>query len=169
MAIDPCALRQITIGTAGLTNLTILGGSSRNWCIRSLENRKRNNERTAYGTPKNLGNRVYNPTLRWTLEDAYVVFTDLTLLEAYIVTHNTNQDTVFTLQDENDRMYTGFGTWHNKTIVPDSTVTDASTGLSRAYYSCNAFLDLTQDKYYEVVGEGLVSLKGWSFMEVATN
>ena len=167
MAINLCTPRKITIATSGLSNLVISAGSSRNWCVRSLENRKRNNERTAYGTPKSLGNKVYKPTLRWTIEDAYVDFSDLTLLEAYIVTHQTTPARLFTLQDENDRLYTGMGAWHNKSIVADSTITEG--GLSRAFYACNTYLDLQQDKYFEVVGADLVSLKGWQFMEVATN
>lgn len=167
MTINLCLPRKITIATSGLSNLVLTAGSSRNWCVRSLENRKRNNERTAYGTPKSLGNKVYKPTLRWTIEDAYVAFSDLTLLEAYIVTHQTNPATLFTLQDENDRLFTGMSSWHNKSIVADSTITEG--GLSRAFYAYNTFLDLQQDKYYEVVGAGLVSIKSWSFMEVATN
>ena len=161
-----CLPRKITIGYGGL-NLVITGGSSSNWCVRSLENRKRNNERTAYGTPKSLGNKVYKPTLRWLLEDAYITQSQLPILEFYIATHQASPATIFTIQDEFDRILTTLGAWHNKTIVPDSTVT--ANGLSSAFYSCNAYLDLTADKYYESVGTDTVAVRGWNFMEVATN
>ena len=162
-----CQLRKITIGVSGLPNLVITEGSSSNWCVRSLENRKRNNERTSYGTPKILGNRNYRPTLRWLLEDAYVSAAQLSILENYIAIHQNAPSTIFTIQDEFDRMVNSMGAWHSKTLVPDSTVTES--GLSSSFYSCNAYLDLTGDKYYESVGADTVAIKGWSFMEVATN
>jgi hypothetical protein len=157
-----CTPRKITIGYGG-SNVVITGGSSSNWCVRSLENRKRNSDRTAYGTPKSLGNKIYKPTLRWLLEDAYVSAAQLGPLETFIFLHQANPAILFTVQDEFDRMYTGMGAWHNKTIVPDSTVGEA------AFYSCNAYLDLTGDKYYESVGADTVAIRGWSFMEAATN
>jgi hypothetical protein len=168
MTVNLCSLRKLTIGLTGLPNLVITGGASQNWCVRSLENRKRNNERTAYGTPKSLGNKVYKPTFRWLLEDAYVTTSQLPILEFYIATHQATPATVFTVQDEFERMLYAFGAYHSKTIVTDSTVT-TTDGLSSSFYACNAWLDLASDKYYESVGEGLVSVKGWSFMEVATN
>lgn len=160
---NPCLPRKITIGAPSQPNLIITGGSSSNWCVRSLENRKRNNERTAYGTPKSLGNKNYKPTFRWLLEDAYVSQSQLATLESYIAIHQSTPATVFTIQDEFDRMITAFGAWHNKSLVPDSTVGDSS------FYSCNAYLDLTGDKYYESVGGDTVAIRGWSFMEVAVN
>lgn len=162
-----CPLRKITIGLSPLPNLVITEGSSSNWCVRSLENRKRNNERTAYGTPKSLGNKSYKPTFRWLIEDAYVSVSQLAILESYIAAHQTNPATIFTVQDEFDRMIAAFGAYHSKTIVPDSTVT--ADGISSSFYSCNAYLDLTGDKYYESVGADIVAIRGWSFMEVATN
>ena len=42
-------------------------------------------------------------------------------------------------------------------------------GVSSSFYSCNAYLDLTGDKYYESVGADTVAVRGLSFMEVATN
>lgn len=91
----------------------------------------------------------------------------LPILESYIATHQTTPATVFTVQDEFEWMLNAFGAYHSKTIVADSTVT--VDGLSSSFYACNAYLDLASDKYYESVGEGLISVKGWGFMEVATN
>ena len=162
-----CLPRKITIGLSPLPNLVITSGSSSNWCVRSLENRKRNNERTAYGTPKSLGNKVYKPTFRWLLEDAYISGSQLPILESYIAYHQVTPATIFTVQDEFDRILSTLGTWHSKTLVADSTVT--ADGLSSSFYSCNAYLDLTGDKYYESVGADTVAIRGWSFMEVATN
>lgn len=158
-----CLPRKITIAAPSLPNLVITGGASSNWCVRSLENRKRNNDRTPYGTPKSLGNKIYKPTYRWLIEDAYINQSQLTTLENYIAIHQNNPATIFTVQDEFDRIVSAIGAWHNKTIVPDSTVDGA------AYYSCNAYLDLTGDKYYETVGADTVAIRGWSFMEVAVN
>lgn len=167
MPVNTCQLRKITIATSGLPNLVLTGGASQNWCVRSLENRKRNNERTAYGTPKSLGNKVYKPTYRWLLEDAYITLDQLPILETYITIHQANPATIFTLQDEFERIIAALGAYHNKTIVPDSSIT--ANGIVSSFYSCNAYLDLNADKYYESVGADTVALKGWSFMEVATN
>jgi hypothetical protein len=102
------------------------------------------------------------------LEDAFVTTSQLPILESYIARHQATPSTVFTVQDEFERMLNTFGAYHSKTLVTDSTVT-TTDGLSSSFYSCNAWLDLAADKYYESVGEGLVSVKGWGFMEVATN
>ena len=167
MPVNLCNIRKITIGVGGAPNLVITGGSSSNWCVRSLENRKKNNERTAYGTPKSLGNKVYKPTFRWLIEDAYIAQSQLAVVESYIAIHQTNPAIIFTVQDEFDRMIGAIGSWHNKSLVPDSTVTEI--GLSSSFYACNAYLDLTNDKYYESVGADTVAIRGWSFMEVAVN
>ncbi len=162
-----CNLRKITIGASGLPNLVITEGSSQNWCVRSLENRKRNNERTSYGTPQSLGNKVYKPTFRWLIEDAYLSQSQLPILESYIAVHQANPATIFTIQDEFERIIAALGAYHNKTLVTDSSIT--ANGIVSSFYSCNAYLDLTADKYYETVGADTVAVKGWSFMEVAVN